>query len=209
MTSLDDQETIYKEALLPAQHSPFAGRRGRLPGMLASIGRKGLARKSESYGQALAAMEEMDRNLRERFKLQKNAVKQAYWGKFKMDIKRFALAADQFMKHQLVIVAFTTDKSTKEGMKQLLANIPLEIYRGSGSAGTYGPPSEIHVDIADLSDRVDDRSNSGERTWVSYAEDLYKKQHPKQQKKQQKKDEKTALPPVSGTELPAKSKPIQ
>ena len=173
-----DNNNIKKEALA-TRNNPFAGK--SLKGFFSSIGKGGLKRKSESYKEAVRIMEEIDSNLREAFKKQQGFAKEAYWGKFKMDLSRFAQAVNNFFNQEVIMITLITSEPTKT-MQKLMMKVPYEVYKTSKFFGKLEKAPELpevyvdeSFDVNEFTEILNDFNEEGGLYWADYADQLSNK----------------------------------
>jgi hypothetical protein len=99
-----------------------------------SIGKSEKASKSPAYQAAIRAMDSIDREVRKTFEKQKALIPVLRWSKFKMNLSKFAHAADAFLKYQLYIDALLSDPAITKGLNDLMQQFILDLY-GKEAAG--------------------------------------------------------------------------
>jgi hypothetical protein len=191
---------IKKEALISTRDNPFAGSRG-WSGLFSAFGKGSLAKKSESYREAIRIMEEIDDNIRAAFKKQQQFAKEAYWGKFKMDLSRFAHAVNDFFNQQVIIITLAESSPTKGNLQALMGKVPFEVYQNSkwfGKLEKAPDEPEIYTDpefdANEFTGTLNEFNEEGALRWINHANEIIEKREGDKRRSENK---------------PAKSQPIK
>ncbi|HUU88711.1 MAG TPA: hypothetical protein VMX17_13300 [Candidatus Glassbacteria bacterium] len=180
---------IKKEALISVRNNPFAGSKG-WSGLFSAFGKGGLEKKSDSYKQAVRIMTEIDDNIRAAFKKQQQFAKEAYWGKFKMDLSRFAHAVNDFFNQQVIIITLADSSQTKGNLQALMSKVSFEIYRNSkwfGKLEKAPEEPEIYTDpdfdANEFTEIINEFNDEGALRWINHANEIIERRESDKKRK--------------------------